>query len=548
MSPAHIPLVVELMSRVKQEVCVAWFADVSHPGETGKRPYIKICLAQRHGDGQFHWRGSNGPLSSVSVPAAFLREFRIGDVWSNGAVVGPISLQAAELALDIQQETCEVVPCGRSFASAVSAKTHELPFPLFDWHAGHTMSYVAKVKISATELLVVPVVELVRFYFGSSGALLSRLLSGTGAMETLYMSKRFSVRQQTGYLTLGPDLPGTSASAIGRIAFSSAAHKAARWIESSGVTSASRKLPWYPRSTFPFIGKTNLRAEGIWVDREDAKVFIAFRLKSCSHPFPYERLFYWTEAQASRPIATELARAEQSNDRKTPNSHSELNHGFPGGGDSMQQVSSSIGEVAFPDLVGKIVRRVRGEKGTGSSSPRPSDSVVLVAGTRDSLENRTAEVADPNIDDGAEENAEPPLILLRLAEAVDAFDGVVRLESGVASSAIQPYQGDRSTVMAWWLMLTLFDGNRRLGSVVAVVGHEEFNEAVPLVVSTCPSDIDVCESLVAELAMSMAATSPTGIPFLRNQDNILLDAHSIDAERFNWKIFLLQARSQLAGR
>lgn len=536
------------MSRIKQEVCVAWFADVSHPSETGRRPYIKVCLAQQHGDGQFHYQGNGGSLPSVSVPAAFLREFRIGDVWSAGAVVGSVALQEVELALDVQPETYEVVPCGRSFASAVSAKTHELPFHLFDWHAGHTMSYVAKVQLSATEFLIVPVVELMRFYFGSSGALLSRLLSGTGAMKALYTSRRFSERQQTGYLTLGPGLPGTSASAIGRIAFSNAAHKAARWIESSGATSASRKQPWYPRSTFPFVGKTNLKAEGVWIDRGDAKVFLAFRIKSCSHPFPYERLFYWTEAHASRPAGLGTGRIDGGEVSRTNIAHSELNHGFPGDGEAMQQVSSGIRDVAFPDLIGKIVRRVQGQRGAGSASQPPGDFVTLVAGTRDSLESRTAEVVDPNIVDDTFEDAKPPSILVRLTEAMDSLDGVGRLDTGVATSAIQPYQGDSSEVVVWWVMLTLFDANHRLGSLVAVTGHESFNEAVPLVVSRCPSDIDVCESMVAELANSIAAASSSSIPYLGNQDNFLLCAHSIDPERFNWKSFLLETRSQLAGR
>jgi hypothetical protein len=547
MAPHQPSLVVELMSRVKHEVCVAWFADVSHPSETGKRPYIKVCLAQRHGDGQFHYQGSSGSLSSVNIPAAFLREFRIGDVWSTGAVVGSVALQEVELALDVRPETCEIVPCGRSFASALSAKTHELPFHLFDWHAGHTMSYVAKVQISAMEFLIVPVVELMRFYFGSSGALISRLLSGTGAMKTLYTSHRFSGRQQTGYLTLGPGLPGTSASAIGRIAFSNAAHKAARWIESSGATSASRKQPWYPRSTFPFIGKTNLKTEGVWIDRGDARVFLAFRIKRCSHPFPYDRLFYWTEAHASRPAAFGTGQTDCGEVRLTNTAHSELNHGFPGDGESMQQVSSAVSDVAFPDLVGKIVRRVQGQRGAGSASQAPGESVTLVAGTRDSLECRTAEVVDPNIVDDTAEDAQPPSILLRLTEAMHSLDGVGRLDTGVGTSAIQPYQGDRSEIIVWWVMLTLFAANHRLGSLVAVTGHESFSEAVPLLVSRCPSDIDICESMVAELANSIAASSPSSIPYLANQDNSLLNAQSIDPEQFNWTSFLLKTRSQLAG-
>lgn len=209
--------------------------------------------------------------------------------------------------------------------------------------------------------LVVPCTELVRFYFGASGGLLKRLFSGALASRQLYTSARINPATGIARLDLFPGLPAVAASTVGRIAFDPQARKAMRWLINSGVSAAANKERHYPRTTFPFLGETTLTAQGRWIKQGRHRVFLAERLIRCTHPFPFQKLFYTSQvnltamSNASRQKPERMARPDKNFHPKVY-----LTEGMVAS--DLQAVAVPSPEdidCSFPDLMTKHVRRVK---------------------------------------------------------------------------------------------------------------------------------------------------------------------------------------------
>ena len=90
---------------------------------------------------------------------------RIGDLWREQGLESRAAdeeLLCEDLA--ISRDTCDLVKAGSSFDEGC------FMLPLHE-HAGHrenTHSYCVRVALPNGKLLVVPCMELIRFYFGSS--------------------------------------------------------------------------------------------------------------------------------------------------------------------------------------------------------------------------------------------------------------------------------------------------------------------------------------------------------------------------------------------
>ena len=81
--------------------------------------------------------------------------------------------------------------------------------------------------------MLIPMLELIRFYFGSSSNLLKRVLCGIFRPDRLWTAEQFD--SVTGHLklTLAQGISGMSASDIGRIALDSHAREAASLLSKS---------------------------------------------------------------------------------------------------------------------------------------------------------------------------------------------------------------------------------------------------------------------------------------------------------------------------
>jgi len=234
----------------------------------------------------------------VSVGTTML--LRIGDVWREQRLESRAADEELHCEnLEINQDTYELVKAGSSFGDG------SFMLPLQE-HAGHrenTHAYCVRVTLPNGKLLVVPCMELIRFYFGSSSELLNRLFHPQLDRGHLYTGTPAIDRHNRMTLQLADRIPRASAEDIARIAGSRLAWRAAKMIGASCVRAALARQEIYPQTLFPFEGTTTLRATGKWLSRgNDPKgTFLVYQLLSCSHPFPFKSLrFHVTGGKKAR--------------------------------------------------------------------------------------------------------------------------------------------------------------------------------------------------------------------------------------------------------
>lgn len=179
------PVLIPLRNLGSAPLRIEWFGDVSYAGRSGGRsPMVAVTLARGH---QGQWIRTDivddSPLTA-SMPIAYLRLLRIGD------------------------STTSVLPAGLPVTEDGGKPTYLLPFSDFDGHRGHTGAFCARVKLPDGALLIVPCMELIRFYFGDSGLLLKRLFSGATGQS-------LSLRLAQGRVRRGPSHPGARAAFSG---------------------------------------------------------------------------------------------------------------------------------------------------------------------------------------------------------------------------------------------------------------------------------------------------------------------------------------------
>lgn len=154
----------------------------------------------------------------VSVGTTLL--LRIGDLWQNQTLVArPGYEQAIFENVTINREQTSLVKAGLSS----DAGSFLLPLAHHPWHLNNTHSYCVRVALPDDRFLVVPCMELVRFYFGSSSELISRLFAPPLTRSKLH-HKSFLTQKGFMSLELAERIPRASADDIARIAGSDAGH------------------------------------------------------------------------------------------------------------------------------------------------------------------------------------------------------------------------------------------------------------------------------------------------------------------------------------
>lgn len=227
----------------------------------------------------------------IWVSIGLLTVLRVGDIWKGGKL---FSTSNHEL------ETFPDILINRDSVSSIKAGARQddadffLPLRQHPWHEAHTKSSCLVVDLPNNREIVIPCWELIRFYFGSSANLLNHLVRPGLESESLYKKMHHNTLSGCMYLELADGIAKGSAADIARIAGSLMAWRSAARISKSCLDSASRGLPIYPYTFFPFEGLTTLVAAGKWLTRNGRKkaTFVVFNLRSCSHPFPFKKLHY----------------------------------------------------------------------------------------------------------------------------------------------------------------------------------------------------------------------------------------------------------------
>lgn len=343
---------------------VDWFGECAYPGGVRRysQPSIRIALSPLLRDPKdqaalllpdstdHHHQHEAWP------PVAALPLLAIGDIWHNGHhFVSPDYQVESFKRLRIAPETSAFVKAGLAMDGQFL-----LPLGRHPWHRNHTQSYCVAISLDEHRRLLVPCMELIRFYFGSSSNLLQRLFTAPLTAERLWAKKRFNAENRHLHLVLASRLSGVSAADIGRVAESGFAWRAAAGIYASCQKATAQRHPVYPYTGFPFEGTTDLVATGMWLPlgEREGSTFLAYRLLSCSHPFPFRSLSYEASDRKLRSNRAEGVSAEDKRfSRVHPKADSAALDADPGG--RSRHSCSFRCQKQFPDLARKQVWRER---------------------------------------------------------------------------------------------------------------------------------------------------------------------------------------------
>ena len=368
----------QLDRRDGSRVRIDWIGDV-----VGHRhKFVRVVTSRWNGVRR--WSGASvlDAVETVEIPVGYLRLLCVGDLWEGGIKTASQVAHSAKFSdLAIDSLTSETLPCGAHAVQGGSDAPHLLPFGSFDGHREHTTSFVVRVRVDASTSIVVPCIELARFYFGAAGSLLKAIFSGALAKRELVLGSRID-NAGVANIIIPARMHYTAAPAIARIAFDSAAEVALNTLIQSGVSASVDGRPWYPKMGFPIRGRTNLSARGLWIEEGGHRTFLVFKLLSCSHPLPFRKLLY-SVGRSEGEIAPPKPRVQRMATKREPQGSTTVSLSKrPVFGRQQFTLLAGVDEVEpFPDLTGKPLIRAGDVEVAGSSGATPAEKpAVLSAG------------------------------------------------------------------------------------------------------------------------------------------------------------------------
>lgn len=282
---------------------IAWLGDVAYHEPARTQPSIAVVLQSLD-------MPSIGRVTEARVPIAQLFALRLGSVWQDGVLTDDVDAQCITRQVDFKTWKVSTRPAGASVSDA-SGASFLLPFEAHSFHRDHTKTSCLTVEADG-RILIFPAMELIRFYFGSSGSLLRRLFSAN--FEPNVLAERCSMdERRKASLILADDIAGASAQDVARILLNEHAGAAARLISRSLVAGraggrADEKV--YARTAFPFSGQADLTVEGVdLLVSNGPPRFLVQRLVQCRARFPFSALEY---VAASRRSGTSHLRASEA--------------------------------------------------------------------------------------------------------------------------------------------------------------------------------------------------------------------------------------------
>lgn len=335
----------------------------------------------------------------IWLSIGLLTVLRVGDVWKSGKLF---------LTPDHELETFSKISINRDSVSRIKAGVRPgdadffLPLRQHPWHELHTKAFCVVVSLPNEQQLVVPCWELIRFYFGSSANLLSRLVKPGLETRSLYKKMHHNALRGHMYLELAEGIAGGSATDIARMAGSPEAWQSAVRISTSCLAASSRAKSIYPSADFPFEGQTTLVAAGKWLMRNGCAkaTFVVFSLRSCSHPFPFKTLNYRLDRSRittlRKPVDSDATEKEKRFFVPAKKQETRIREEDPGRSKAPKTLTTPSSR-KFPDLEKKEIWRsspIAKDSGTGAIIAISPASDQNWAATGDPVSSRPIRAID----------------------------------------------------------------------------------------------------------------------------------------------------------
>lgn len=280
---------------------IDWFGEVAFPNRLLRRTqpsvlvYLSRVLNTSFQENPALLLAPDSTFASrqrkVWISVGTLPLLRIGDIWRNGQLESAPDYEFEQFPdLEINSLTAVLVKAGLN----LEEQGFLLPRTEHPWHMECTQSYCLMVELPQKRRLIIPCMELIRFYFGSSSNLLTKLFLPPLRRDALYSKPHFDKTSGRLTLQLAAGISGVSAADIGRMHMDPHAWRSAVHVGVSLLKSSISGQGAYPQSYFPFEGQTSIIASGKWLSFQDdpRATFIVYSLRSCSHPFPFRSLRY----------------------------------------------------------------------------------------------------------------------------------------------------------------------------------------------------------------------------------------------------------------
>lgn len=417
---------------------IGWFGEVAFPNRLLRRtqPSILVHLSRvLNSSFQENPALLLDPASTfasrqrkVWVSIGTLPLLRIGDIWRNGQLVASPDYELEQfLDLEINSQTAVLIKAGLNLEN----QGFLLPRTEHPWHMECTQSYCLMVELPQNRRLIIPCMELIRFYFGSSSNLLTKLFLPPLVRDTLYRKPHFDKSSGRLTLQLAASISGVSAADIGRMHMDPHAWRTAVHVGTSLLKGSVSGQGAYPQAYFPFEGQTDLIASGKWLSFQDdpRATFIVYSLHSCSHPFPFRSLRYdardcspssvrknsQKQNEPERRITRKAARDSPNQQLVETDASNEL----------AKQTRPAWGVARFPDLTLKSIwkNRILSKPSADNTfyGARPSDVQYSAVGSQGS--ERRARPIDFEIRAKQKSKFPVPEFLREIVDELEALDG-----------------------------------------------------------------------------------------------------------------------------
>ncbi|MDB5761843.1 MAG: hypothetical protein JWQ21_838 [Herminiimonas sp.] len=178
---------------------IDWFGEIAFPNRMirRKQPSVLLHLSRVIDD-----RYREDPSVLLNPESTFVTKqrkiwvsigalplLRIGDIWRNGQLETAPDYELEGFPdVAINPQTVSLIKAGLS----LEGSGFLLPRGEHPWHMQNTQSYCLMVALPSERRLIVPCLELIRFYFGSSSNLLTKLFLPPLSREVLYSTKPIS--------------------------------------------------------------------------------------------------------------------------------------------------------------------------------------------------------------------------------------------------------------------------------------------------------------------------------------------------------------------
>lgn len=277
-----------------------WFGGFEMSGTT--EPRVSVSFKPLRTDWQddpFHNRAViHEEICPVFVRSGFLPKLTIGSFWRYEKPFQPRGYNPKKYKfepLDISNDTLQIFPAGHMENGSYLMGNDHYIGPRFP---GGFSSHILTIPYQGDpHFILIPCVEIFRFYYGMSTKLAKFILRGDTDLFNPGES-RLDTETGLGHLQLRTQMDGLDAWIIGRFAFSDLALYEAKSVHKKLATDkANSELPTLVAKP-PFEGRTSLFAEGKFIESMGKRRFLVFKLVGCSGAFPFRNLEYCRDNDA----------------------------------------------------------------------------------------------------------------------------------------------------------------------------------------------------------------------------------------------------------